>query len=230
MTSATGWSRDERRTRPRLLPPATASGAVWPTCACLRCRWSTSAPRPVSTRSASGRRRSSRGSACRPCRSASSTPSRRPSPSSPWFCGPGIRTGPTSDLARRRRLPRRRRGPRLAGSAGSVIVRRRRAGARQRRHQLGQAAALGMPTMFLSGSAAAAGIATINSIGNLGGFVGPAMIGWIKDQTGSFPGGCISSRACSSCPRSHPGTVALEAVGASVGSSSLRPLSIRLSG
>jgi ACS family tartrate transporter-like MFS transporter len=46
-----------------------------------------------------------------------------------------------------------------------------------------------MPTMFLSGSAAAAGIATINSIGNLGGFVGPAMIGWIKDQTGSFNGG-----------------------------------------
>jgi ACS family tartrate transporter-like MFS transporter len=46
-----------------------------------------------------------------------------------------------------------------------------------------------MPTMFLSGSAAAAGIATINSIGNLGGFVGPAMIGWIKEQTGSFAGG-----------------------------------------
>ena len=46
-----------------------------------------------------------------------------------------------------------------------------------------------MPTMFLSGSAAAAGIATINSIGNLGGFVGPAMIGWIKEQTGSFEGG-----------------------------------------
>jgi ACS family tartrate transporter-like MFS transporter len=46
-----------------------------------------------------------------------------------------------------------------------------------------------MPTMFLSGSAAAAGIATINSIGNLGGFVGPTMIGWIKDLTGSFLGG-----------------------------------------
>jgi ACS family tartrate transporter-like MFS transporter len=46
-----------------------------------------------------------------------------------------------------------------------------------------------MPTIFLSGSAAAAGIATINSIGNLGGFVGPAMIGWIKDLTGSFQGG-----------------------------------------
>jgi ACS family tartrate transporter-like MFS transporter len=46
-----------------------------------------------------------------------------------------------------------------------------------------------MPTLFLSGPAAAAGIATINSIGNLGGFVGPAMIGWIKDLTGSFLGG-----------------------------------------
>ncbi|WP_291375229.1 MFS transporter [Acinetobacter sp. UBA6720] len=46
-----------------------------------------------------------------------------------------------------------------------------------------------MPTMFLSGAAAATGIATINSIGNLGGFAGPAIIGWVKDQTGSFAGG-----------------------------------------
>lgn len=46
-----------------------------------------------------------------------------------------------------------------------------------------------MPTLFLSGSAAAAGIATINSIGNLGGFAGPVVIGWIKEQTGSFLGG-----------------------------------------
>ena len=46
-----------------------------------------------------------------------------------------------------------------------------------------------MPTLFLSGTAAATGIATINAIGNLGGFVGPAMIGLIKDQTGSFAGG-----------------------------------------
>jgi MFS transporter, ACS family, tartrate transporter len=48
-----------------------------------------------------------------------------------------------------------------------------------------------MPTMFLSGSAAAVGIATINAIGNLGGFVGPWMIGWIKDRTGSFSGGLM---------------------------------------
>ncbi|MFV0280791.1 MAG: MFS transporter [Rhodoblastus sp.] len=46
-----------------------------------------------------------------------------------------------------------------------------------------------MPTLFLSGPAAATGIAAINSIGNLGGFFGPAMIGWIKDRTGSFAGG-----------------------------------------
>jgi ACS family tartrate transporter-like MFS transporter len=46
-----------------------------------------------------------------------------------------------------------------------------------------------MPTSFLSGAAAATGIATINSIGNLGGFAGPAMIGWVKDRTGSFSGG-----------------------------------------
>jgi ACS family tartrate transporter-like MFS transporter len=46
-----------------------------------------------------------------------------------------------------------------------------------------------MPTMFLSGAAAATGIATINSIGNLGGFAGPAVIGWIKESTGSYMGG-----------------------------------------
>ena len=46
-----------------------------------------------------------------------------------------------------------------------------------------------MPTRFLSGSAAATGIAAINAIGNLGGFFGPAMIGWIHGATGSFRGG-----------------------------------------
>nr|WP_321921649.1 MFS transporter [Paraburkholderia guartelaensis] len=46
-----------------------------------------------------------------------------------------------------------------------------------------------MPSMFLSGAGAAAGIAMINSIGNLGGFVGPAVIGWLKTQTGSYAAG-----------------------------------------
>lgn len=49
-----------------------------------------------------------------------------------------------------------------------------------------------MPTVFLSGPAAAAGIATINSIGNLGGFVGPMIIGVIRQQTGSYTWGLYS--------------------------------------
>lgn len=40
-------------------------------------------------------------------------------------------------------------------------------------------------TSFLSGTAAAGGIALINSVGNLGGFAGPYLVGVIKDQTGS---------------------------------------------
>jgi ACS family tartrate transporter-like MFS transporter len=46
-----------------------------------------------------------------------------------------------------------------------------------------------MPSMFLTGTAAASGIAWINSLGNLGGFFGPTMVGWVKDYTGSFAGG-----------------------------------------
>jgi D-galactonate transporter len=48
-----------------------------------------------------------------------------------------------------------------------------------------------LPTAVLSGSAAAAGIAVINSIGNLSGFAGPYAMGWIKDATGSFTGGLL---------------------------------------
>jgi MFS transporter, ACS family, tartrate transporter len=46
-----------------------------------------------------------------------------------------------------------------------------------------------IPTMFLSGAGAAAGIAMINSLGNLGGFIGPVAIGWLKQKTGSYAGG-----------------------------------------
>ena len=42
-----------------------------------------------------------------------------------------------------------------------------------------------MSTAFLSGTAAAGGIALINSVGNLGGFFGPYLVGVIKDATGS---------------------------------------------
>jgi ACS family tartrate transporter-like MFS transporter len=46
-----------------------------------------------------------------------------------------------------------------------------------------------MPPMFLSGAGLAAGIAWINSIGNLGGFFGPWYVGIMKDLTGSYVGG-----------------------------------------
>ncbi|MGI4813036.1 MAG: MFS transporter [Janthinobacterium lividum] len=46
-----------------------------------------------------------------------------------------------------------------------------------------------LPTAFLAGSAAAAGIALINSLGNLAGFVSPYMVGWLKDLTQSTDSG-----------------------------------------
>lgn len=42
-----------------------------------------------------------------------------------------------------------------------------------------------LPTTFLTGAAAAGGIALINSLGNLAGFVGPYVTGWLTDLTGS---------------------------------------------
>ncbi|PYQ98124.1 MAG: MFS transporter [Acidobacteria bacterium] len=51
------------------------------------------------------------------------------------------------------------------------------------------------PAAFLSGAAAAGGIALINSIGNLAGFAGPYAMGRIKDVTGSYTGGLLSLSA-----------------------------------
>jgi MFS transporter, ACS family, tartrate transporter len=48
-----------------------------------------------------------------------------------------------------------------------------------------------MPPEFLSGTAAAGAIALINSIGNLGGFAGPYVVGIVKQTTHSFAGGMI---------------------------------------
>jgi MFS transporter, ACS family, tartrate transporter len=49
-----------------------------------------------------------------------------------------------------------------------------------------------LPTAMLTGTAAAGGIAMINAVGNLGGFLGPYMMGAIKDSTGSFTIGLLS--------------------------------------
>jgi len=52
-----------------------------------------------------------------------------------------------------------------------------------------------LPNTFLSGTAAAAGLAFINSVGNLGGWFGPTIVGWISDMTGGFKGGLYALAA-----------------------------------
>lgn len=54
----------------------------------------------------------------------------------------------------------------------------------------------GLPTAFLSGTAAAGGIAMINSIGNLGGHFGPASMGWLRETTKSYTTGLLVLAAC----------------------------------
>jgi D-galactonate transporter len=52
-----------------------------------------------------------------------------------------------------------------------------------------------LPTAFLGGVAAAAGIAAINSVGNLAGFVSPYVVGWLKDLTNSTEAGMFAVSA-----------------------------------
>ena len=53
-----------------------------------------------------------------------------------------------------------------------------------------------MPTALLSGSGAAAGIAAVNSIGNLGGYFGPKVFGLLKDGTGTDVAGLVFFSTC----------------------------------
>jgi MFS transporter, ACS family, tartrate transporter len=52
-----------------------------------------------------------------------------------------------------------------------------------------------IPTRFLTGVAAAGGLAFINSIATVGGFVGPSMIGWLKEFSGSYVVGLLAVAA-----------------------------------
>src|SRR6202142_4050784 len=54
-----------------------------------------------------------------------------------------------------------------------------------------------MPSLFLTGTAAAGANAMINAVGNLGGSLGPLVVGWIKDSTKSFEAGLYFLAACS---------------------------------
>jgi MFS family permease len=53
----------------------------------------------------------------------------------------------------------------------------------------GQTVLWTLPPRFLTGTAAAAGVALINAIGNLGGYIGPFAVGAIKDRTGQISSG-----------------------------------------
>ena len=46
-----------------------------------------------------------------------------------------------------------------------------------------------LPSAVLAGTAAAGGIALINSVGNLGGYVGPVVVGRLRDSTGNYAAG-----------------------------------------
>jgi ACS family tartrate transporter-like MFS transporter len=54
-----------------------------------------------------------------------------------------------------------------------------------------------MPSIFLTGTAAAGAIAMINAVGNLGGYVGPFVVGWVRESTKSFGAGLYFLAACS---------------------------------
>ncbi len=53
-----------------------------------------------------------------------------------------------------------------------------------------------IPSRFLSGQAAAGGIAFINTFGAMGGFVGPYLVGYLKETTGSFQAGMVGMAGC----------------------------------
>jgi ACS family tartrate transporter-like MFS transporter len=61
--------------------------------------------------------------------------------------------------------------------------------------QMGQRSVMSVfwaiPPIFLGGTGAAAGIALINALGNLGGAAGPSMMGWLRDTTGGYVGGLL---------------------------------------
>ena len=56
-----------------------------------------------------------------------------------------------------------------------------------------------LPTAYLTGAAAAGGIAAINTVGQLGGFYSPSIIGWVKDKTDSFQLGMLTVAGMTLC-------------------------------
>jgi MFS family permease len=100
-----------------------------------------------------------------------------------------------------------RRGGAIANLAAGLLIGAVALGVSTHFHQLGPAllgvtlALIGtiagrtifytLPARFLSGQAAAGGLALINSIGALGGFAGPYLVGYLKDSFGTFTAGMM---------------------------------------
>ena len=79
---------------------------------------------------------------------------------------------------------------------GQSLCHHGRADRRRDRHLLHFRRVLDAADAWLSGTAAAGAIALINSIGNLAGFGGPYLIGWVKEATGSTSTGTPGARCC----------------------------------
>ena len=94
---------------------------------------------------------------------------------------------------------------RFASAGRSRIGRGRPAGHESRRNRGAMFATIGImgvkepfwpiPSAYFTGAGVAVGIAFINSVGSLGGFCGPYMIGWAKRVTNSFSGGLYALAA-----------------------------------
>ena len=78
---------------------------------------------------------------------------------------------------------------RSAAHASSIASNALESSARRRSPSRASRSFWVLPPAFLGGAAAPAGIALINSIGNLAGFVSPFIVGWIKDATCSTNNG-----------------------------------------
>ena len=99
----------------------------------------------------------------------------------------------TQDQEPDARVPRRRSRSRCSRSLPRTSG-CRCSGSRSRSSGITSARAIfwTIPTRFLTGLAAAGGLAFINSVATLGGFVGPYAMGWLRDATGSFSAGLMA--------------------------------------
>ena len=70
-----------------------------------------------------------------------------------------------------------------------------------------------LPTAFLTGRAAAGGVALVNSVANIGGFVGPTLMGYLRDATGTFTAGLWLLAAAAARRRGDYPVAAAQAAG-----------------